>query len=78
MWQPKQIMMNGELLPFAEASLHPLALAVTYAATVFEGVRAYHMPETGQFSIFRLAEHIRRLQVGMKLMRFDGPMSSTI
>ncbi len=71
MWQPKQIMMNGELLPFAEARLHPLALAVTYAATVFEGVRAYHMPDTGQFALFRLAEHIRRLQIGMKLMRFD-------
>jgi branched-chain amino acid aminotransferase len=72
MWEPKQIMMNGELLPFAEARLHPLALAVTYAATVFEGLRAYHVPDTGQFALFRLAEHIRRLQIGMKLMRFDG------
>jgi len=72
MWQPTQIMMNGELMPFAEASLHPMALAVTYAATVFEGVRAYHVPDTDQFSMFRLPEHIRRLQVGMKLMRFDS------
>ncbi len=71
MWQPKLIMMNGELLPFAEARLHPLALAVTYATTVFEGLRAYHMPETGKFALFRLAEHVRRLQVGMKIMRFD-------
>jgi branched-chain amino acid aminotransferase len=72
MWQPTRIMMNGKLLPFAEASLHPLALAVTYAATVFEGIRAYHMPDTGRFSLFRLPEHVRRLQAGMKLMRFDG------
>lgn len=71
MWTPKLIMMNGELMPFAEAKLHPLSLAVTYATTVFEGLRAYHMPATGQFSLFRLAEHIRRLQVGMKLLRFD-------
>ena len=72
MWQPKQIMMNGELMPLADACLHPLSLAVTYAATVFEGVRAYHFPDSGQFALFRLDDHLRRLRVGMKLMRFDG------
>ena len=72
MWQPKQIMMNGELMPVADARLHPLSLAVTYAATVFEGVRAYRLPDSGQFALFRLEDHLRRLQVGMKLMRFDG------
>ena len=71
MWTPKLIMMNGELLPFAEAKLHPLSLAVTYATTVFEGLRAYHVPATGQFSLFRLDEHVRRLQAGMKLLRLD-------
>lgn len=72
MWQPKQIMMNGELMPLADARLHPLSLAVTYAATVFEGVRAYRQPEGGGFAFFRLHDHVRRLQVGMKLLRFDG------
>ena len=72
MWQPTQIMMNGDLMPYEDARLHPMALAVTYAATVFEGLRAYQVPDTNQFSLFRLPEHIRRLQGGMKLMRFDG------
>jgi branched-chain amino acid aminotransferase len=71
MWQARTIMMDGELMPFAEARIHPLSLAVTYATTVFEGVRAYRHPQTGVFSLFRLAEHVRRLQVGMKVMRFD-------
>ena len=71
MWQPTQIMMNGELMPFGSARLHPLSLAVTYAATVFEGLRAYRMAD-GSYAIFRLAEHVHRLQRGMKLMRFDG------
>jgi branched-chain amino acid aminotransferase len=70
MWQPKKIMMNGKLLPFNDAGLHPLSLAVTYATTVFEGVRAYQMAD-GNFAFFRFEEHIRRLQTGMKLMRFD-------
>ena len=71
MWQAKTIMVNGELMPFADARVHPLSLGMAYATTVFEGLRAYYNPTTRQFAIFRLAEHMRRLQVGMKLMRFD-------
>jgi branched-chain amino acid aminotransferase len=71
MWQPTTIMMNGELMPFAEAKLHPMALAITYAVTVFEGIRAYHVPSTGQFALFRMAEHVKRLQIGMRVLRFD-------
>jgi branched-chain amino acid aminotransferase len=85
-WTPRTILMNGRLLPFGEAALHPMSLAVTYATTVFEGLRAYRLPpglppagaspegEGGtqhRFALFRYAEHIRRLQVGMKLLRMD-------
>ncbi len=63
-------MMNGKLLPFADAGLHPLSLAVTYATTVFEGLRAYRL-EDGRFAIFRLRDHVRRLQAGMRVMRFE-------
>ena len=48
-----------------------MSLAVTYATAVFEGLRAYRNPETGAFKIFRLAEHVKRLQAGMKVMRMD-------
>lgn len=71
MWQPSVIMQNGELLPYADARIHPMSLAVTYATAVFEGLRAYRNPETGAFKIFRLAEHVKRLQAGMKVMRMD-------
>ncbi len=71
MWQAKTIMMDGELMPFADARLHPMSLAVTYATTVFEGLRAYHLPKEGKFALFRLDEHMKRLQVGMKLLRMD-------
>jgi branched-chain amino acid aminotransferase len=71
MWQAKVIMQNGELMPFADARVHPLSLAVAYATTVFEGLRAYYHPGRREFAIFRLAEHMRRLQVGMKVLRFE-------
>lgn len=71
MWQAKVIMVNGELMPFADARVHPLSLGMAYAATVFEGLRAYYNPAKRGFALFRFAEHMRRMQVGMKLMRFD-------
>ena len=71
MWEPKTIMMNGDLMPFSDARLHPLSLAVTYATTVFEGLRAYRSPESGEYAFFRLDEHVRRPLTGMKVMRFE-------
>ena len=71
MWQSRIIMQNGDLLPYADARIHPMSLGMTYATTVFEGLRAYRNPRSDEFKIFRLAEHIKRLQVGMKVMRFD-------
>jgi branched-chain amino acid aminotransferase len=71
MWQPKVIMQNGELMPFADAKVHPLSVGFAYATTVFEGIRAYYNRESRQFSLFRLDEHLSRLATGMKVMRFD-------
>ena len=71
MWQPTVILQNDQLRPYAQASVHPMSLGMTYATALFEGLRAYRNPTTGEFKIFRLAEHIKRLQAGMKVMRFD-------
>lgn len=71
MWQPKIILQNDKLLPYALASVHPMSLGMTYATAVFEGLRAYRNPTTGEFKIFRFAEHFKRLVLGMKVMRFD-------
>lgn len=75
MWQAHTIIHNGQAMPFAEARIHPLALAVAYGVAVFEGLRAYRHPTTGVFSIFRLEEHLARLDQGMKVMRFADPPS---
>lgn len=71
MWEPKWVTVDGEIIPFADAKVHPLSLGMAYATTVFEGLRAYRHPHDGSYSIFRLDEHIRRLQGGMKVMRFE-------
>ena len=71
MWKPETILVDDELIPFADAAVHPLSLAVAYATTVFEGLRAYRHPGTGAYTLFRLDEHLERLRIGMKVMRFE-------
>jgi branched-chain amino acid aminotransferase len=78
MWQAHTIIHNGQAIPFAEARLHPLAVGVAYGVAVFEGLRAYMHPTDGSLSVFRLDEHLSRLQQGMKVMRFADPPSTEV
>lgn len=78
MWQAHTIIHNGIAMPFAEARIHPLAVGVAYGAAVFEGLRAYRNPVTGAFSVFRLEEHLARLEQGMKVMRFADPPARAV
>ncbi|HWT09706.1 MAG TPA: branched-chain-amino-acid transaminase [Roseomonas sp.] len=74
-WTAHTIIQNGKAIPFEDARVHPLAVGLAYGAAVFEGIRAYMNPATGRLSVFRLEEHLVRLDQGMKFMRFDNPPS---
>jgi branched-chain amino acid aminotransferase len=52
-WQQPQI------VPFANLSLSPTALALHYGQTVFEGMKAFRMKD-GRISIFRMHKHYDR------------------
>jgi len=70
------IWMNGELIPERDAKVHILSCAVKYGATVFEGICGYKNPKTGEVNIFRLKEHLDRLQDSMRIMRFEQDYSN--
>ncbi len=74
-WIAHNIVQNGKAIPFGEARVHPLSVGLAYGAAVFEGIRAYMNPATRRLSVFRLEEHLARLDQGMKFMRFDDPPS---
>lgn len=74
-WTAHTIIRDGNPIPFAEAKVHALSVGLAYGASVFEGLRAYMNPATGRLSVFRLEEHLARLDQGMKFMRFDNPPS---
>jgi branched-chain amino acid aminotransferase len=68
----KYIFLNGEIVPFSEAKVHVMSPAFRYGATVFEGIRGYWNEDDEQLYLFKLREHLLRLQNSMKLMRFKG------
>ncbi len=68
---PKYLWLDGKIVPYADAKIHVLSPAVTYGATVFEGLRAYWNEAEEQLYIFRLRDHTERLLRSMRMMRFN-------
>ena len=63
------IWMDGQIIPWAEATLHILSHAMHYGSAVFEGQRAYN----GR--IFKLEEHTDRLFASAAALDMDVPFS---
>ena len=71
MQELEKIWMNGELIDWADAKIHVGTHGLHYGSGVFEGVRAY---ETDKGSaVFRLTDHLRRLENSAKLLYMDLP-----
>lgn len=67
--RPGFIWMNGEMVPWKEATLHVLSHALHYASSVFEGQRAYNG------TVFRLQEHTERLHASADQLGFEIPFT---
>lgn len=65
--RPGNIWMNGELVPWKNATTHVLSHAMHYASAVFEGIRAY------DGRIFKVTQHNERLVAGAASMDMDMP-----
>lgn len=65
------IWMNGEFVAWEEAKIHVLSHVVHYGSSWFEGMRAYKTAKGT--AVFRLAEHIRRLALSVKIYHGELP-----
>ncbi len=65
----RSIWMNGALVDFDEARVHPLSHALHYGSGVFEGLRSYDGPAGP--AVFRLTDHLRRLELSCKAIRME-------
>jgi branched-chain amino acid aminotransferase len=74
MRETSKIWMNGELVDWADATVHVGTHGLHYGSGVFEGIRAY---ETDRGSaIFRLGEHLDRFANSAKLLYMELPYTA--
>ena len=61
------IWMDGELVPWEQATVHVLSHGLHYGSGVFEGIRAYATADGP--AVFRLTDHMRRLEASARAYR---------
>jgi len=66
------IWFDGELVPLREAEVSVLAHTLHYGVGVFEGIRSYAW-EDGSAAVFRLEDHLRRLEHSAKVCALELP-----
>jgi len=72
---PRYLWLDGELHPWETAMVHVSLLGHATVSGVFEGIRGYAHPRTGELYLFRLREHMQRLLDSMRLVRMKTPHS---
>ncbi len=70
-----KIWLNGKVLSVEEAKVSLFTHAIHYGTGAFEGIRAYKQ-KAGGGAIFRLREHMERLEDSVKIMGFQLPMTT--
>ena len=71
------IWIGGKIVPVAEATVNVLPPTSQFGANVFEGIRCYWSEQDQQLYAFRLADHYKRLQNSIKILRFNSPYSTS-
>ena len=66
------IWMNGEVIPWDQATVHVFAHALHYGSSAFEGIRAYEI--NGTPHLFRAREHYERLLFSCKVAHMESPL----
>ena len=66
----KYIWMDGEFVPFEQATVHFLTPTLHYGTGVFEGIRCYATSKGP--AVFRLREHLRRFLDSAKIAGIEG------
>ncbi len=69
----EKIWLNGELVDWADATVHLGAHGLHYGAGVFEGIRCYATDEGP--AVFRLRDHLERFARSARLLRMRLPYS---
>ncbi len=67
----EQIWFKGEIIPYEKAQINIMNATAQYGINVFEGIRCYYNKEDKELYAFKLQEHLKRLLISAKLLRFE-------
>jgi branched-chain amino acid aminotransferase len=73
---PRYVWLDSQIVPYESAKIHALSTAFKYSATIFEGLRGYWNQDAGQLYLFRVADHLTRLEDSARVARMAIPASS--
>lgn len=68
---PEYIWWNGEIRPWDDCTIHVTELGWSTVGAVFEGIRAYRDHASDELYVFRLQEHMERMERSMRLVRLS-------
>ncbi len=68
---PDYVWWNGERRSWEACTVHVTELGWSTIGAVFEGIRAYTGDAPGELYVFRLREHLERLERSMRLVRLE-------
>lgn len=69
----RRIWFKGEILNVNDAKINILAPTSQFGLNVFEGIPAYWNSDENQLYVFRLEDHLKRLERSMKLIQIKPP-----
>ncbi|MEY4503987.1 MAG: hypothetical protein RL154_279 [Pseudomonadota bacterium] len=72
--EAKYIWMDGEFKPWKDANIHVLSHSLHYGNAAIEGTKAYKQAD-GNYAIFRLTDHTKRLLESCKMTLIDPKYS---
>ncbi len=75
---PEWAWKDGSFIPYKDCTVHVRTQAVMVAGSVFEGIKAFWNDSSKSLYLFRLDEHIQRLQESMKMMRMKVSVPSDL
>ncbi len=66
---------RGTFVPLEDATINVRTHAFLYGTAVFEGVKAYWLPEENRMAAFRLTEHYQRLIQSCRIIGLQAPIA---
>ena len=76
MTTPRYAFLDGEIVAWDDAKVHVASAAFKFGTGVFEGLRAYWSEKDQDLYLFRMTEHMNRLEFSQRFMRYEEILSA--